>query len=255
MIDINSIPKISCVYKIISPNGKIYIGKTKNLKNRFLKYNSMNCQQQKKLYLSLLKYGFSNHSYEILCLSESSDILNEHEIMFIKEFDSFNSKIGLNLTKGGDGQSKPHSEKTKQKISESLKKSEKHKEVMSSKEYKKKLSDSLIGHIGYGKGIPRSQEVKKKISNKIKNNLQTNGSRKHTQESKNKMSKHRQGEGNNNSKRCKIIYNEKILEFNCQKYIKEFFKKINTELNLSGPNRYSYDGLFKRGFTNNIKLL
>ena len=35
MIDINLIPKISCVYKIISPVGKIYIGKTKNLKNRF----------------------------------------------------------------------------------------------------------------------------------------------------------------------------------------------------------------------------
>lgn len=255
MIDINSIPKISCVYKIVSPIGKIYIGKTKHLKNRFLKYSSLNCKQQKKLYLSLLKYGFSNHSYEILFISENPVTLNEREIFFIKEFKTFNNNQGLNLTEGGDGRNGFHNDKTKQKISNSLKNSIKHKETMSSKEYRKKLSDSLVGHPGHGRGVPRNEEVKKKISEKVKSNLQIYGSRNHTQESKIKMSKFRKGEGNGNSKKCKIIYNGKILEFNCQKYIKYFFIKINSDLNLKGRNRYSYDGLFKKGFTNDIKLI
>lgn len=255
MIDINLIPKISCVYKIISPVGKIYIGKTKNLKNRFSRYNSLNCEQQKKLYSSLLKYGFSNHSYEILFISENPIILNEQEILFIEEFETFNSKQGLNLTEGGDGRNGLHTNKTKQKISNSLKNSKKHKDVMISKEYREKLSKSLMGHIGHGKGIPRNEEVKKKISKKVKSNLETFGSRKHTQESKIKMSKSRQGEGNNNSKKCRIIYNGEILKFDCQKYIKDFFTKINSDLDLKGPNRYSYDGLFKKGFTNDVRLI
>jgi group I intron endonuclease len=255
MIDIDNIPKIGCVYKITSPSGKIYIGKTKNLKNRFLKYSRLICIQQKKLYTSLFKYGFINHSYDILFKSNDPDSLNEMEIFYINENNSFNSDYGLNLTEGGDGVRRPHSNESKNKISNSLRNSIKLKETMNSDEYRKKLSNSLKGHVGYGKGLNRTIEVREKISKTIQNNLKINGSRKHINESKLIMSENRKGENNNNSTECQIIYNENIFHFKCRKYIKNFFNRLNTDLNLRGPNRYSYDGLFNRGYTNDIKLL
>jgi hypothetical protein len=255
MINIDEIPKQGGVYKIISPNKKIYIGRTKNLRLRFQKYSKLHCERQNKLYNSFIKYGFENHSLEILVFSDSNSELNELEILFIKQYDSFYGKNGLNLTEGGDGMRKKHSEKTKNKISESLKNSEKHKSVMNSKEYKDKLSRALIGHEGYGKGKKRTEKDIENIKNGIKKHFEENPYRKHTEQSKLKMSENRKDGNNNNAKRRIISYEGNIIEFNCQKHIKTFFNNLNLTLKLSGPNRFSYDGLIKKGKTNSIVLL
>lgn len=89
------------IYKITNPKGKVYIGKSKNIEKRFKFYKNIeNCKQQRKLYYSLLKYGYNNHKFEIIeeCPTEH---LNEKEIYWIKRMNCI--YVGLNLTEGGDG--------------------------------------------------------------------------------------------------------------------------------------------------------
>lgn len=138
--------KICQIYKIVSPSGRIYVGKTSNLKLRVDYYRRLKCKKQPLLYYSLLKYGFSGHSFDIIYEGEHTlNEINEIEIKFINEYNSFhgNNENGMNLTLGGDGGFgviyseerkqkirdanknriyKPHSEETKKLISENRKK-------------------------------------------------------------------------------------------------------------------------------------
>ena len=96
------------IYKIENKvNGKCYIGKThfdsiweryhciKNHKN--IMYNHHN----KHLRNAFKKYGFENFSFEVIYYSNDYDELNDLEIKYISEYDSFNN--GYNSTLGGDG--------------------------------------------------------------------------------------------------------------------------------------------------------
>ena len=47
------------IYKIINPKGKIYIGQSIDIDRRFNEYKKLQCNQSKKIYYSLKKYGFS----------------------------------------------------------------------------------------------------------------------------------------------------------------------------------------------------
>ena len=76
--------KICQIYKIVSPSGKIYIGKTSNLKLRINYYRRLKCKKQPLIYYSLLKYGFSGHSFDIIYEGEHTlNEINEIEIKFI----------------------------------------------------------------------------------------------------------------------------------------------------------------------------
>jgi hypothetical protein len=57
--------------------------------------------------------------------------------------------------------------RSRSKISNTLKNNKQWVETMKSKEYRDKLSKSLMGHEGYGKGVPRSQDVKEKIRKSV----------------------------------------------------------------------------------------
>lgn len=94
------------IYKITSPSGRIYIGKTVDFGSRMSSYRCGHAFKQKLLNHSLLKYGFENHHIEIIEEGEFEDKeLNDLEILKIKEHNSyhFNNKMGMNLTTGGDG--------------------------------------------------------------------------------------------------------------------------------------------------------
>ena len=54
------------IYKITNPKGKVYIGYSKDIENRFKYYKRLNCKGQRKLYNSLKKYGPDNHIFEIV---------------------------------------------------------------------------------------------------------------------------------------------------------------------------------------------
>jgi len=91
---------ISAIYKITSPSGLIYIGQTINFKKRMTNYKSYGAKGQTALNNSLLKYGFEQHTVEIL-EEVDKELLFEKEIFYINKFDSV--KKGLNIHKGGKG--------------------------------------------------------------------------------------------------------------------------------------------------------
>jgi group I intron endonuclease len=132
------------IYKITSPSGYVYIGKTINLKNRINKYKCLDCKRQILLCRSLEKYGFSGHSFEIIYEGDfTNEELNKLEIYYIGYYNSFNgnNKDGMNLTLGGEGVlGKKHTEETKKRISENRKKTgktEKHQQVIDNMKGKK----------------------------------------------------------------------------------------------------------------------
>jgi len=108
--------KICGIYKITSPSGGIYIGQSIDVIDRKRKYTSMRCCDQSRLYNSLKKYGWNNHAFDIICECPESE-LDELEKYYIKEYKTFNTEYGMNLTDGG-GHFR-HSEETRQKISKS----------------------------------------------------------------------------------------------------------------------------------------
>lgn len=86
------------VYKYTFPNGKIYIGVTRNS----IQYRK-NCgyQHNKCLQNAIKEYGWKNVKIDIL--EETSDIGNAFllEEKYIKEFNSTDVNIGYNISKGG----------------------------------------------------------------------------------------------------------------------------------------------------------
>jgi len=104
------------IYKITSPSGRIYIGQSVDIENRWKYYkhiNSIKCQL--KLYNSLKKYGYENHKFEVLeeCSKEQ---LNEREIYWGLHFNTINE--GLNHKLGN--QNSIISEETKIKMSKKI---------------------------------------------------------------------------------------------------------------------------------------
>jgi len=98
------------IYKITSPSGKIYIGKTVNYIQRMSFYRHLRCHKQKLIYNSLCKYGFENHVVEKIDVFNSTISYSVGKEMFwIRTYMSHESKYkmgkGLNLTNGGEGAS------------------------------------------------------------------------------------------------------------------------------------------------------
>lgn len=91
------------IYSITSPSGRVYIGKTFNLSQRLNKYKNLHCKEQPKLYRSIMKYGWNNHTTNVLVKLENTSLehLNKEEKFYIEKYNSFSN--GLNCTKGGDG--------------------------------------------------------------------------------------------------------------------------------------------------------
>jgi len=139
------------IYKLISPSGRIYIGKASDFKQRMRHYKSVICKKQPMLYRSLKKYGFDAHVLEKLeCFSGINSLAIEREIFWIKKYKSNVRKYpemnGLNLTDGGEGTT-----------------GFKFNEVQL-----KRLSEAHIGQVSSKKGIPLNEQTKAKISAKLK---------------------------------------------------------------------------------------
>jgi group I intron endonuclease len=92
---------IGYIYKIENPSGKIYIGKTTDMNTRMNKYRYLNCNNQKRLHSSLLKYGWNAHTVDVidtvLIFDDNLDILERY---YINHYDSYHK--GLNCTLGGE---------------------------------------------------------------------------------------------------------------------------------------------------------
>lgn len=96
------------IYKIISPTGRIYIGKSINKHSRFNSYKNLNCKSQPLLYKSLLKYGYKAHKIEIIEAFDSDNGYASGKEMFWIRSNMSNTRKwpkmrGMNLTDGGEG--------------------------------------------------------------------------------------------------------------------------------------------------------
>lgn len=101
------------IYKITNPEGKIYVGCSKNISTRWVNYkNDKKIIKQPKLYQSFEKYGFENHIFEIIENIEC--LLTNREKYWIKYYNSYID--GLNSNSGGGGVD-AHNENTKKLIS------------------------------------------------------------------------------------------------------------------------------------------
>lgn len=60
------------IYLVKNPSNKVYVGKSISIKDRWEKYKKLRCKSQPALFNSLKKYGWENHTFEILelCLEE-----------------------------------------------------------------------------------------------------------------------------------------------------------------------------------------
>ena len=135
--------KIGYIYKITSPSGKVYIGQTLDLKKRERSYTTSNCKQQPKIFNSIQKYGWEEHSFEVIEEVLDREVLNEREKYWIEYFNSMNE--GLNCTGGAD--SKLISPETIEKIRQSkLGKPSPNKGKKLSEEQKKRVSERLMGN-------------------------------------------------------------------------------------------------------------
>lgn len=156
------------IYKITNPEGKSYIGLSREIEVRWNSYKNMQFQSNTLLKESFKKYGYSNHIFEIIeeiKLSEdtygkNTALLRKRERYWISKFDTFYN--GLNQNGGGSGCGS-HTTESKQKISESLKGrpkptdfGEKRKKWQNSEEWKKKLSIAMTGKPSPLKGKDRS---------------------------------------------------------------------------------------------------
>lgn len=93
------------IYRLKSPSGRIYIGQTKSLTERLSVYRNYKCQQQRKLYASLIKHGFDNHE---LCIIHkfpekvAQQVIDNYEIYAIEMHKAMGFEL-LNITNGGRG--------------------------------------------------------------------------------------------------------------------------------------------------------
>lgn len=96
------------IYKIESPTGRIYIGKTVNFGRRMKIYKKKCHEKQRLLCRSLEKYGFDAHVVSIIESGITSNyVASLREKFWINQLQSnlsrFRQGSGLNLTDGGDG--------------------------------------------------------------------------------------------------------------------------------------------------------
>lgn len=94
------------IYKITSPSNRTYVGKTYDLRKRKNAHKAAVKRGSKNiLHNSIRKYGWENHVLEIIEEVEDA-ILDDREIYWIKELNTYcyENPMGLNMTRGGDGQ-------------------------------------------------------------------------------------------------------------------------------------------------------
>lgn len=109
------------IYKIENLKGSIYIGQTINLQKRIEAYirADKNLEKQRKIYNSIKKYGWENHTFEIIECCEEYE-LNIKERYYQELFDSVENGMNCRYTQTED-KSGSMSQETKDKLSKTMK--------------------------------------------------------------------------------------------------------------------------------------
>ena len=204
-----------CVYMHIAPNGKKYVGITKDIRQRWC-YGS-GYKNHKYFWKAIVKYGWDNFQHIILIDNLTEESAKQYEKFFISLFKSNQSEFGYNLTAGGDGISGyRHTQEAKAKIGKASH------ERKRSVETREKISKSNIGKTGH----PMSDDNKILQSNFAKNQWKDPEYRKY-------MIECRKGEKNCNfgkpsPKRIKVRCINTGEIFDCIKFASEKYNLSGT---------------------------
>jgi len=93
------------VYLFSFPNGKHYVGRTKNsLAQRVTEHKSRVGKKHHPLYHAFEKYGWDCVKKEVIDTAENQDELVIKELFYINKYDSYNNgyNLTLNTEVGGD---------------------------------------------------------------------------------------------------------------------------------------------------------
>jgi group I intron endonuclease len=209
--------KLTGIYKVLSPTGKVYIGQSRDIKKRFYQYHMKYCINQSILFKSLKKHGPENHVFSIvheLPFDVTQEVLDTLEILYISQYKAvkvlmLNSKEGgykgkhsvearkrmsetrklkRKVTKGFTG--RKHTEESKQAIRDKMKArvfTEEHKRNISKGSIGKKMSPEAIA-----KGIEsRKSYVPTEVTRQKHRDRMLNY--KHSPETKRKISEANKG--------------------------------------------------------------
>ena len=129
------------IYKHTSPNGKIYIGVTReeNLNRRW--QNGKGYESCPLFWNAIQKYSWDNFIHEVIEEDVPIEQINERESYWIAYYKSNNRKFGYNIEEGGHAY-RTFSDETRKKISEALKgrpKTPEHREKLRQANLGKKL--------------------------------------------------------------------------------------------------------------------
>jgi len=158
---------IYSIYKITNKiNGKIYIGFTSSIENRWKKHifdtinNNKKTDSNKILHNAMRKYGVQNFHFEVIYQSNDRKFtLQQMEKYFIIEYNSHCiGGCGYNATYGGQGTFGPKTKEHRKKLSLSNQHLGKH----LPKEIKEKISSKLKGRIFSVEHLRRKSEAQKK---------------------------------------------------------------------------------------------
>ncbi len=152
-----------CIYQHIAPNGKSYIGQTKDLKEREYLHKSehSHCTYFRR---AIKKYGWDNFQHKILEANLTVEQANEREVFHIMDKGTL-SPNGYNLTTGGLNRKVSEDTRLKISIANVGKKQ--------SEETRLKISEAMTGK-------PKTEEHVNRVA-------YANTGRKHTEEAKRKM--------------------------------------------------------------------
>ena len=144
------------IYKITSPNNKIYIGQSWDINKRFSGYKKSKKFSQPKLNRSFKKYGVDSHNFEIahqLPSDCSQETMDAYEILYWELYIASNHKM-LNIKYPGSGGK--HSLETKLKLKKlSLGKKHSEDSLKKMKGPRKKVICDKCGLIGSGANMTR----------------------------------------------------------------------------------------------------
>lgn len=181
-----SLPKKAGIYKLICSNGKIYIGKSVNIRHRINQHK--NSRDVCYLQNAIRKHGWSEFSVEILEIVENFDktkdneSLLEKEAFYIKLFDSTNRDKGYNICEySNDTTGKVVSEESREKMRQAKLGNKINLGKTHSKEVREKMRQAKLGKSNVaclGKAL--SENTKSKIS-------KSKTGKKHTEEHKEKI--------------------------------------------------------------------
>lgn len=171
--------KITGIYKITSPSGKVYIGQSRNIRNRFITYKRYSCKSQTKLYASLKLYGSSSHEFKIIHLlphDVEQNIIDSYEQFYMDQYRECGFEM-LNIapTAGGIMFGFKFSEESKLKMSAKHKGkiiSNEQKQVIAKANSERKIKDTTrlkislarTGKATRPKGYTHTKEACDKIS-------------------------------------------------------------------------------------------